>query len=342
MEIIAVSGKGGVGKSTVASAISVYHAMSGKPTLLVDCDKQGLAIRRTVFPEGITIPKNKIYETPLKNLYAGAIAPCRFWPIAAGERRSKPEFAEYMNQFPGAQGLVAYNDMLRQFFGAFTLPEQASELINLAELLNEATSNHLEKIVLDLEPTKGTIGLLNSVGAVARSITNLSMLGPVIKSVLGMKMPDIRKFLDSEYMGNSGEYTRRLSQAERLLQGARYILVTGPQGAMVDEALLDTQTAIQDLGGKISGYVVNNVHLHGSLPSNEEESERRQVGRVLEAGEKASIPVGIVGHTPSFGIDDVPNRVRQTALFSTGNNLVSLIGEVDTQEVVAGQTNTWI
>ena len=43
--ILVASSKGGCGKTTVACNLAAFYASAGKPTALVDCDRQGSALR---------------------------------------------------------------------------------------------------------------------------------------------------------------------------------------------------------------------------------------------------------------------------------------------------------
>lgn len=336
MEVIAVSGKGGVGKSVVASSIAVYHASQGKDALLIDCDKKGGAIQRTVFPQRTRgFSGNRIVRTSLERLYAGAISPRLFEHILPG-RKSQGDFDEYMEQFEGPYGLVAYADMLKTFFGAPTSTGQTSELISLAELLAAAGERGIEKVVLDLEPTKGAIALLESSRDLARSLKNLRDTKGWIKSVLKFGMKDIIRFLDSKYMAESEGYLRTLTGAAQLMEDARFLLVTGPKPAMVDEMVGDAQEAIEDFGGGVEGYVVNDVRGEEILEAEEYESQQRQVARVKRLASEKNVPIAEIIHTPVLGIDSVSDEKRQQALRGVGRELVAVFGEKDVSEMARG------
>ncbi|MGD9583455.1 MAG: AAA family ATPase [Lysobacterales bacterium] len=42
--ILVASSKGGCGKTTIASNLAAFYASAGKPTVLIDCDRQGSAL----------------------------------------------------------------------------------------------------------------------------------------------------------------------------------------------------------------------------------------------------------------------------------------------------------
>jgi len=73
MDVIAISGKGGVGKSTVSGVLATSSAKKGIKTAWVDCDKKyGRAVQRILSLGEGAVGQNCVYPIEgLENLYVG-------------------------------------------------------------------------------------------------------------------------------------------------------------------------------------------------------------------------------------------------------------------------------
>jgi hypothetical protein len=329
MEIYAVSGKGGVGKTTVSASLALDFANNGKKTLLIDCDKKGKAITRTFSPEGkISIPTEYGAYFPIGNgkLVGGAIRDYSFESLprassTEAESSNLPreaQFRKYLAQFQGEYGIGAYQDMMSTFFGVNSNPDQSLEFVMLSQLILGAKSQGIEKIVLDLEPTKGTARLLNNVKNAAQTLRNMSEYGFVTLKMISAKFPDVTRFLESEYIQNAELYGNRMMEVARRIAGARCVLVCGPEAAKVDEMFEDTEQTILSFKGKIGGYVVNDIRPYSGA---EEESQKRQIERVEREGVSKVIPVIMVNHNPEICMDNTKDSERRKVLSGIGRDL---------------------
>lgn len=323
MEVYAVSGKGGVGKTTISGGLALALA-EDKPTLVVDCDKKGRAITRSLFPQGnppdfgVRESINEISE----KLYASAIPEYRYSPLsrANGETRIERnlQFERYLSQFPRDYGIAAFQDMMSTFFGVNTNPESILSFVNLSNLLLKAEKKGIESVVLDLEPTQGTSRLLKNASDTSRILKNMSQYGVATLTMISAKFPDITRFLKSDYIRNAEHYGNRIERSSGMLSGAKYILVCGQESAKVEEMLLDTKPLIEQFGGKVSGYVINDIR-------DCEEVEQRnafvQINKVKKEGKRESLPVIETKHDPMLCIDSIPDIQRRARLLHLGEKL---------------------
>ena len=329
MEVYAVSGKGGVGKTTVSGALSLVNTKYEK-TLWVDCDKQGKAITRTISPEGkIKIPEKygEIFQTNTPNLFGGAILNYEFKSlsradskeaISSGINRDK-QFKEYIKQFKGIYGIGAYNDMMSTFFGVNSNPDQALDFAILSDIILNAKNTGIEKIFLDLEPTRGTSRLIKNSEQTARALKNMSKYGLPILTMIGFKYPDIQRFLKGDYIKNADINGKIMMETVQTILDSKFILVCGPEVSKVDEMLYDTQKVVKSFGGKIDSYVINDIRTHNTLK--EIASQNRQIERVIEEGKKNHVPIIKIGHYPELCIDNTKDKSRIETLTKIGCSL---------------------
>ena len=326
VNIIATSGKGGVGKSTISHAIAASLAHKGTKTLIIDCDKNGKATERTLFPSGdIKIEPNRISSTGVDNLYAGAISPLEFWDLPRMEdmgeisaKKRNEQFGAFMNQFPREYGLVAYNVLFNQFFGVSSNPEQVADFISLMRILGSSERMGIEQIILDLEPTKGMKRMLGNATQTAKTLKAMSEYSMAKVVTVGVQFPDIKRFLKTDYMKNAKVHGDSLMKYVGKVAGADYVLVCGPEGAMVDEMLEDTEPIIRSYGGKTSGYVVNNCR--GNLDGIEASMQEEEIGRVQRRAAPSRIPVYKVWHDSNLN-SRVSDKDRISHLRGVGDYL---------------------
>jgi len=222
-----------------------------------------------------------------------------FNPIEPKRKRPTGEFEEFVAQFPGPYGKVAYDNMLQAFFGAGTVPHQSSRVIGLSMVLRDASSKGIERVVLDLQPTTGALELMDACKSATESLYRLSHRKGLIKIGLGVTMPDLMKFMDTDYAKKVQEYSQPLLEALSMMKEANFFLVCGPEPDLVDEMLGETRDAVTDFGGAIKGYFINNIR--DGLETVEASSQSVQIKRVLEAAkQQGNIPVFNLSHIPEL------------------------------------------
>lgn len=159
-----------MGKSTTSAAKALYYADQGKKTLLIDMDG-GRALARVL---GINEPMpNTMVSTEIANLHITSVQSMKSFQ----GKKEAGSYEQFSLQFPDAYGIVCYNAMLLEFFGACTDLPNIHKLVTLSEMIHQAEQNGFEKIIIDVEPTSGLERLFSSLDAVARSLNNLSEMG---------------------------------------------------------------------------------------------------------------------------------------------------------------------
>lgn len=327
VSIIAAAGKGGVGKSTVSHGIAVALADRGEKTLIIDCDKDGKATRRVLFPSGnFKVTPNDISDTGVDNLYAGAAVPKEYWDLprmddveSMSAKKRNVQFGKFMEQFPGRYGLVAYNILLNQFFGAATDPEKLSDLLSLTKILEDAERNGIERLVFDLEPTSGTRRMLRNATQTARTLKAMSEYSMAKVIAVGVQFPDIKRFLKTAYMKNAKEHGDSLMKYAEQIVGADYILVCGPEISLVEEMFDDTEAVIRSYGGKVSKYVINNCRTN--LEGIEASMQKDLLRRVRGVGAKKDISVYEVWHDSNLN-SKVSDNDRLSHLREVGKKIL--------------------
>lgn len=246
------AGKWGVWKSTIAASIAIFHALEWYKTLAIDYDG-GKAFARVIqFPFTKT---NSIEETHINNLSFSSIQ-----PIDTLKKRSDTQsFSEYISQFPEDYWLVAFNDMLHEFFGASTEVATLHKYISLVTILHEAKKQWFQKIILDIEPTIGLQRLITSTETVSRSLENLSKKWRATLTALwAAGWWDIKSFLQSPYIKNVDQYVARIKATKDMIQSAQFSIISIPEPEPLSQALWEVLSIIQMTKWKVHNIILNN------------------------------------------------------------------------------------
>jgi anion-transporting ArsA/GET3 family ATPase len=267
MNITICSGKGGVGKTTSAVSIAMKYAQS-ETVAIIEYDA-GHSIKRTLGITDRNIPDNKMTRID-DRLFLGIIANMRFNGIEyCKETLGKEFFKEYMEQFPSDRGILAFSNIVNEFFGVPTDSDTVQKFALLVTLLHECKEAGVEHVIIDVEPTAGFQQLLSCSTSMVRSLRNLNKKSMFIKKAVQIGWPDVYQFLESAYIKDIDVYTSRITHTASLLMSARYILVCIPEESPVQQTF-DVRKIIEDFGGTVHGYIVNNIrhaphetkHLH--------------------------------------------------------------------------------
>ena len=214
------TGKGGVGKSSVAAAHAIKSAEEGKKTLLVSTDMAHNL--RDIFERKL----GKEAENVLPNLDIYEIDP---------EYVMENDFSSIMSYLGNL--LSDVDDYSLQDMGMMPGMEELFSLLKIADIYN---SERYEKIIVDCAPTGETLALLKfpellswymeklfPIGKVA-----MRMLSPISKSVFKVEMPNKRAMTDMEKM------YLKLVELQELLKNRDVTsirIVTTPEKMVVEE-----------------------------------------------------------------------------------------------------------
>lgn len=214
------TGKGGVGKSSVAAAHAIKSAEEGKKTLLVSTDMAhnlGDIFERKLGKEA---------ENVLPNLDIYEIDP---------EYVMENDFSSVMSYLGNL--LSDVDDYSLQDMGMMPGMEELFSLLKIADIYN---SERYERIIVDCAPTGETLALLKfpellswymeklfPIGKVA-----MRMLSPISKSVFKVEMPNKSAMTDMEKM------YLKLVEIQELLKNRDVTsirIVTTPEKMVVEE-----------------------------------------------------------------------------------------------------------
>ena len=214
------TGKGGVGKSSVAAAHAIKSAEEGKKTLLVSTDMAhnlGDIFERKLGKEA---------ENVLPNLDIYEIDP---------EYVMENDFSSIMSYLGNL--LSDVDDYSLQDMGMMPGMEEFFSLLKIADIYN---SERYERIIVDCAPTGETLALLKfpellswymeklfPIGKVA-----MRMLSPISKSVFKVEMPNKSAMTDMEKM------YLKLVELQELLKNRDVTsirIVTTPEKMVVEE-----------------------------------------------------------------------------------------------------------
>ncbi len=275
MRVTIFAGKGGVGKSTIAAAFALRKSSEGK-VLAVDYDG-GHSLAR-VFSLNEISESNMATPTEINNLGIAIIDPIKFKSIVDFQKDGG-DICGYLSQFEGDYGLIPFCDMVNAFFGVPTDPYAVSRFASLTSVYNQADLSDVDDLVIDVEPTAGLERLLGSMAATTRSIQNLKRTGIVKLTALGAFWPDIKAYLQGQFIQSADEYARRFVKTSDAVKNAGYFVVCVPESSPVDE-MHHVESIIKSYGGKINGRIVNNIR--------GEPHEQAQIDRVRSLADKIS------------------------------------------------------
>ncbi|MBE7323271.1 ArsA family ATPase [Nocardioides sp. Y6] len=244
MRVLLFTGKGGVGKSTVAAGTAALAAAEGLRTLVVSTDTAHSL--GDAFQVGVG-------EGPTQ------VGPHLFVQQVDAQRqfeRSWSEVQRYLREVLDAVGVdpVTADEL--------TVLPGAEEVLALLELRTQALSGHWDVIVVDCAPTAETLRLLALPEALGWYMRRLfpverrvvKALRPVLSRAAGIPMPQDPVFDAVERL------YAELSEVQHLLSGpqASVRLVLTPERMVVAEARR-AWTTLSLYGYRVDGVVVNRV-----------------------------------------------------------------------------------
>lgn len=245
MRIVLFTGKGGVGKSTVAAGTAALAARSGQRTLILSTDTAH-SLADAYGAPGATPEPTRIAE----HLYVQQVdAQLRF-------EQSWADIQRYLLSVLDAAGMdpVAAEEM--------TVVPGAEEVLALLELRLQASSGRWDVIVVDCAPTGETLRLLALPEALGWYLERLlpiqrrlvKALRPVLNRAAGVPMPGDTVFDAIERL--HGE----LDEVRELLSGpdASVRLVLTPENVVLAEARR-AYTSLCLFGYRVDGVVANRV-----------------------------------------------------------------------------------
>lgn len=244
MRILLFTGKGGVGKSTIAAATGALSAASGRRTLVLSTDAAhslGDAYAVTVGPEPTQIADHLFVQQ--------VDAQLRF-------EQSWADIQRYLLSVLDVAGVdpVAADEL--------TVIPGAEEVLALLELRLHALSGEWDVIVVDCAPTAETLRLLALPEALSWYMTRVfpterrvvRVLKPVLTRAAGVPMPGDSVFDAIERLH------AELDEVRALLSGpeASVRIVLTPDSVVLAEARR-SYTTLSLFGYRVDGVVANRI-----------------------------------------------------------------------------------
>jgi len=255
VRIVLFTGKGGVGKTTLAAATAVHGAAIGHRTLLISAD----SAHSVADVLGLTPAQNNGW-------WGEPIAVCENLDAVHVDTRRRLEHswgevsAWLLTAFEGAGVDPVQAEEL-------IVPPGADELLVLLEVLEHAHSDRWDFIVVDCAPSGETLRLLALPEVfewyLRRVLPGASGLlrgfAPALARAAGLPIPDPATFLAVDRI------TTELNSAREMLESpdTTVRLVLTPESVVVAETRR-TLSALSLFGQRVDGVLVNRVFPEGS------------------------------------------------------------------------------
>ena len=260
MKVLMSCGKGGVGKTFSSSALALNCARAGHKTALVDYDG-GHSVAKT-FALTQTLKSNVVQKIEFEdNLFVAVIDNTHYFDIKTAQKSGEPTaqyFRDYMAQFPEDLGLMGWADLPSSFWGVPTEPEALQRYLTLVMVLTRLKEQKFEYVFVDIEPTAGFKRMIQAGPIIAAGLKNLDEQGKMIVMLIGAKWPDIRQYIESDYVIDSNDYMDNMLSAAAMIRDANYFLVTVAEESPVGQTFSNRQI-IEAYGGQATGCIVNNL-----------------------------------------------------------------------------------
>jgi arsenite-transporting ATPase len=277
VRILLFTGKGGVGKSTVAAATAALAAGSGRRTLVLSTD----AAHSLADAYGVTIGSEP-----------EQVAPCLFVHQVDAQRRFEESWAEIQGYLLTVLEVAGVDPVAAE---ELTVVPGAEEVLALLELRLHALSDEWDAVVVDCAPTAETLRLLALPEALGWYMTRVfpverrvvKALRPVLTRAVGVPMPE------DDVFGAVERLHAELDEVRALLTGSEsgVRLVLTPEQVVLAEARRSF-TTLSLFGYRVDGVVANRVFPEAGGDAWRDGWVRAQAEVLVEVGDSfAGIPV---------------------------------------------------
>lgn len=251
MRIVLYTGKGGVGKTSVAAATAVKVAGEGKKVLIISTDQAHS------LGDSFGIPLTNEPMEVAKNLWALEID-----SIVEGER-AWGNMKEYMKQFltAKAEGGIETEELL-----VFPGLEELFSLFRITEIYEQ---NQYDLLIVDCAPTGETLSLLKFPEVFGNFIRNAlpmkkkanKIAGPMVEKMIKIPMPKESVFDDVEALDNKLEKLQTIMM-DKSITSIR--IVTTPERIVIKEAKRNF-TCLHLFNYNVDAIIVNKVYPRKAL-----------------------------------------------------------------------------
>lgn len=251
MRIVLYTGKGGVGKTSVAAATAVRVAGEGKKVLIMSTDQAHS------LGDSFGVPLTNEPTEVDKNLWALEID-----SIVEGER-AWGNMKEYMKQFLTAK---AERGIEAEELLVFPGLEELFSLFRITEIYEQ---NQYDLLIVDCAPTGETLSLLKFPEIFGNFIRNAlpmkkkatKIAGPMVEKVTKIPMPKENVFDDIEALDNKLEKLQTIMM-DKSVTSIR--IVTTPERIVIKEAKRNF-TCLHLFNYNVDAIIVNKVYPRSAL-----------------------------------------------------------------------------
>ncbi len=248
MRILLFTGKGGVGKSTVAAATATLAARAGRRTLVLSTD----AAHSLADAFGVSLGPDP-----------EEVAPGLFVHQVDAQRRFEESWADIQRYLLAVLDVAGVDPVAAE---ELTVVPGAEEVLALLELRLHALSEEWDTIVVDCAPTAETLRLLALPEALGWYMSRVfpverrlvKALRPVLSRAAGVPMPEDDVFAAVERLHAELDEVRGLLTGPE--SGVRIVLT--PEQVVLAEARR-SYTTLSLFGYRVDGVVANRVFPDG-------------------------------------------------------------------------------
>lgn len=246
MRVILYTGKGGVGKTSVAAASACKIAKDGKKVLIISTDQaHSLA-------DSFNMKLDKEPTKVNENLYAMEID-----TVYEGEK-SWANLKEYMKRLLTikGEGSIEVEELL--------IFPGLEELFALFKILEIYDKNEYDILIVDCAPTGETLSLLKYPEMLSSFIKKVlpikrkgaKIAGPAMEKVMKIPMPEDNVFDDIEYVMNKMERLQNLMLNKDIVS---LRIVTTPEKIVINEAKRNF-TCLHLYNYNVDAIIVNKIY----------------------------------------------------------------------------------
>lgn len=246
MRVILYTGKGGVGKTSVAAASACKIAKDGKKVLIISTDQaHSLADSFNMkLDKEPTKVNEKLYAMEIDTVYEG--------------EKSWANLKEYMKKLLTikGEGSIEVEELL-VFPGL-------EELFALFKILEIYDKNEYDVLIVDCAPTGETLSLLKYPEMLSNFIEKVlpikrkgaKIVGPAMEKVMKIPMPEDNVFDDIEYVMNKMQCLQNLMLNKDIVS---LRIVTTPEKIVINEAKRNF-TCLHLYNYNVDAIIVNKIY----------------------------------------------------------------------------------
>ncbi len=314
MRIIIYTGKGGVGKTSMAAATAVRIAESGKKVLIVSTDQAHS------LGDSFDLKVEKEPTKVTQNLWAMEIDTVEEGEKAWGNLK---EYFKQLLTLKGGSGIET--EELLVFPGL-------EELFSLARILDLYESGLYDTIIVDCAPTGETLSLLKYPERFSTMIEKVlpmkkkgvKAVGPAVEKMMKVPMPGDGVFDDIEYLMD------KLQRLQKLMQNKDVVslrVVTTPEKIVISEAKRNF-TCLYLYGYNVDAVIVNHIYPEKAMEGYFSKWMKMQKEGLDEIGECFS-------EVPKFYVELLPKELRTIEVLAQAG--ADIFGRTDPDEVLFRQ-----